>query len=153
TGDCASYSDRIEAPGASEVGSTQVADLVLGIPFYCTAPGNAYCWLQGAGAQSQLVTDVPFWQFRAPRAVVDAGDVVRHHPRIAPGGSFAPDTALVAVWSDERTGVPQIRAQRVTWNGVTEWGPSGLLIAPTGTAQTEPDVVRLQDASSLVVWL
>src|SRR5262249_49287971 len=85
--------------------------------------------------------------------VADDGDFVRHHPRIAGSGTTVPDTALVAVWSDERTGVAQIRAQRVNWNGLREWGASGILIAPTGAAQTEPEITRLQDGGVLVVWL
>jgi hypothetical protein len=154
-GECArpSYAS-LEATGATELSAVEVRTPVLGIPG-CFGPGpTAELLMQGAGAASELVVHDAMWQFGGhQRVVADDGDFVRHHPRMAPSGNPFVDTALVVVWSDERTGVAQIRAQRVDWSGVREWGGSGVLIAPTGSPQSDPEVSRLWDGSTLVVWV
>ena len=154
-GECArpSYAS-LEATGATELSAVEVRTPVLGIPG-CFGPGpTAELWMQGGGAASQLVVHDLMWQFGGhARVVADDGDFARHHPRMAPSGNPFQDTALVVVWSDERTGVAQIRAQRVDESGAREWGGSGFLIAPTGSLQSAPEISRLQDGSSLVIWL
>ena len=154
TGECASFPAPMHAPGVSEPSTAEVQSgiIAIGIPFYCLAPTLAYVWQQGSGAASQLVVNNPSFP-PGPFVVADDGDFVRHHPRMAAGGGEYRDTAVVVVWSDERTGTPQIRAQRVNQSGQREWGPAGLLIAPTGAAQTEPQVTRLHNGVVLVVWL
>jgi hypothetical protein len=157
TGDCATIPQPlVDATGVTELSAAQVTSNIIAIgmpsPGCVGPPTMAQGWLQGAGAASQVVVHDPAWFQGGGRVVADDGDFVRHHPGLAPSGFGYPDTALVVVWSDERTGVPQIRAQRVTWNGVRTWGPTGIVIAPTGAPQSEPEIARLGDGSSLVVW-
>jgi hypothetical protein len=155
TGDCDTYLPRVDAPGVSEPSGAVVRSglIAIAMPVWCVGPGPlAIVWKQGSGASSQLVLDNTNWLSHA-RVVVDDGDFGRQHPRLAGSGNVYQDTALVAVWSDERTGVPQIRAQRVNWNGQREWGSAGILIAPTGAAQTDPEITRLQDGGVIVAWL
>jgi flagellar hook capping protein FlgD len=163
TGECSSWSTSAEAIGPTELSAVAVRNAIIAVAQpsvpWCLGPGpSAQLWLEGAGVTSQIVAFNPMW-FSGPgspfqeRVIADDGDFVRHHPRMAPSGNAYPDTAMVVVWSDERTGSPQIRAQRVTWRGEREWGPSGVLIAATGLPQTDPEIARLQDGSSLIVWL
>jgi hypothetical protein len=155
TGDCASSYHRVNAPGAAEVSAAEVRTPLIAVALPgCFGPlSPAFLWKQGSGAASQLVLDNPYWLVAQQRAVVDDGDFARHHPRLAGSGALVPDTALVAVWSDDRTGVAQIRAQRVDWKGQRQGGPAGMLIAPTGAAQTDPEITRLPDGGVLVIWL
>jgi hypothetical protein len=153
TGECATFTHRVDATDAIELAAVPVRSLLIFLPSLdCLPTAFAQVWLQGSGAASQIVVHNEQWLQHA-RAVADDGNFVRHHPRAAPGGGPAMDTALVAVWSDERTGVPQVRAQRVNWSGEREWGASGVLVAPTGTAQTDPEIARLAGGSVLVVWI
>jgi hypothetical protein len=164
TGECSPFGPRTAVTGVTEVSTAPVFGFAVGGPLYppsviggpfCTGPGRAETWLQGSGAGQQLIVHNPNWGFPvgADRQIVDDGDDVRHHPRMVASGIGAPDTAVVVVWSDERTGVPQIRAQRVTWTARRDWGPTGILLAATGAAQTEPEIALLADGTSLVVWL
>ena len=155
-GDCLPINDLgVDATGVTEASGSYVHDgIILGVPGVCIGPRGAQVWLQGSGASLQLVVNVPIWMWEShTRQVVDEGDAVRHHPRMSGSGQWFADTALVVVWSDERTGVSQIRAQRVTQGGIKEWGPSGLLIAPTSAAQTHPEVARTFGGGSLIMWL
>lgn len=159
-GECGGFDTSEDAASKTEVSAVAVRTPIIaldvpGLP-WCAGPGpSAQLWLQGTGASSQLVLHNGVWvsPYYVEQAIADDGDFVRHHPRMAPSGNVYMDTALVVVWSDERTGVPQIRAQRVTWMGLREWGSSGVLVAPTGTPQSDPEIARLQDGSSLIVWL
>jgi hypothetical protein len=152
TGECDAYPLPVDATGAIEVSTTEVLTPIIALPGYCLLPVIAEAWLQGTGAASQIVVHNDQW-YQHTRVVVDDGDFPRLHVRAAPSGqaNFM-DTALVVVWSDERTGVPQIRAQRVNQLGGREWGASGVLIAPTGAAQRDPEIARLPDGTTLVVW-
>jgi hypothetical protein len=130
---------------------------LLGIPG-CFGPPFAHLWLEGTGPSEVLVQHFEAW-FGHPTQVVDDGAVTRTHPRMV-GSGFAAvpqpqvvDTAAVVVWSDDRTGVPQVRAQRIDFNGDREWGAHGVQLVPTGAPQTEPEIARLYDGSVLVVWL
>ena len=157
TSECGGFDMSEDAGGKAELSAVEVRTPVIALDVpWCTGPGpSAQLWLRGTGASSQLVLQNGVWfsPSYAEQVIADDGDFVRHHPRMAPSGNTYVDTALVVVWSDERTGAPQIRAQRVTWMGVREWGPTGILVAPTGAPQSEPEIARLQDGSSLVVWL
>ena len=161
-GECNDYYPSAESPGVTELSAVAVRNPVIAVdqPLlpWCQGPSpSAQVWLEGAGGSSQIVVHNGLWPMWSPefsqRVIADDGDFVRHHPRMAPSGNDYFDTSMVVVWSDERTGVPQIRAQRVTMRGARTWGPSGLLVAPSGSAQTEPEIARLQDGSSLIVWL
>ena len=164
TGECRRSFWFVPLIGATELSAVAVRTPLIvvdrpPVPGWSCGPlAAAQLWLEGTGASSQIVVFDAEWisGLGSPfheRVVADDGDFVRHHPRMAGSGNTYMDTALVVVWSDERTGVPQIRAQCVTWRGEREWGPSGILIAPTGGAQTDPEIARLSDGSSLIVWL
>jgi hypothetical protein len=159
-GECHTLYTSTASVGATELSAVATRNPVIALddpllPWWCAGPSpSAQSWLEGAGVSSQIVVHNSMWM--SPfneRVIADDGDFVRHHPRMAGSGNAYFDTAMVVVWSDERTGVSQIRAQRVTWGSVREWGSSGVLIAPTGLPQTDPEIARLQDGSALIVWL
>jgi hypothetical protein len=136
----------------------EVADL-LGLPG-CFGPVHALLCLEGSAPTEVLVLRFDRW-VEHPTQVVDDGEVTRTHPRMTGSGfgvSFhgnfqIADTAAVVVWSDDRTGVPQVFAQRIDNSGAREWGPHGIQLVPTSASQTEPEIIRLGDGSVLVAWL
>jgi hypothetical protein len=150
-GTCPPFSPHVFADAPRDAASTQIfSGMIAAIPG-CIELTPAHVWVEGAGAAERLRVHTPVWD--PPTLVVDDGEHERHGPRLAGSGTANPrDTAVVVVWSDSRTGVSQIRAQRLSQSGVRLWGPNGLLVAPTGAAQLTPDVVRLPDGSALIVW-
>ena len=151
TGACPVHDPALVAPGARELTTSPMMPTPLGIPG-CQPPWPAHAWLQDSATSEELLAWFPAWHGHE-RIVVDDGAVSRHHPRLHGSGSFILDTAAVVVWCDDRSGESQVRAQRVNWSGAREWGPHGVLVAPTGAPQSEPDILRLPDGSTLVAWI
>jgi len=151
TGACPVHDPALTAPGARELTNARLLPTPLGFPG-CQSPFPAFAWLQDSPSSEELVAWTSAWSGHE-RVVVDDGAVTRHHARLQGSGQAWLDTAAVVVWSDDRTGVNQIRAQRVNWSGSREWGEHGLLLAPTGAPQTEPEIARLFDGSSIIAWI
>jgi hypothetical protein len=61
------------------------------------------------------------------------------------GGAFA-------VWQDNRTGEPDIYAQRIDSNGVVQWAPDGVPVCDTSGSQTFPQVRGDGSGGAIVIW-
>lgn len=153
TGDCGGH--RIAAASdPREVASATIrSGLISGIPG-CFEEPLGIAWIEGTGARERVMLDAeaPLWN---PGLVVDEGAAGSGRHGLAMAGARTVgimDTAAVLVWTDDRFGVPQIRAQAVGMSGERLWGPSGVLVAPTGAPQDGAELFRLPDGSSLVAW-
>ncbi|MBI5168516.1 MAG: hypothetical protein HZA61_03410, partial [Candidatus Eisenbacteria bacterium] len=77
---------------------------------------------------------------------------------VASGDQNSPDLAVDlygyarVVWADMRSGVYDIYAQSMAWNGVPQWAANGVAVCSAVSQQYEPRITMLSGGRAVVVW-
>ena len=133
------------------------------------APGNqtgarmrvsgSYVWLVWQDARNAVTTGSDIYMqciglFSGVSSVAASGAVVCN----AAGDQSSPDlegtsySEIYVAWADRRSGVDDIYAQKMTWNGLTSWTPSGYPVCTAVGTQGEPRVLAVPGPRVVVTW-